>query len=78
DRFAHVDHTLYLPLDLPWIVRRVVARIRPRFVIVMETELWPNLFHALERAAIPIILVNGRLSPRSFTRYRHIRWAMAR
>ncbi|MBF0426781.1 MAG: 3-deoxy-D-manno-octulosonic acid transferase [Magnetococcales bacterium] len=78
DRFAHVDHLIYLPLDLPWIVRRVVASVRPRFVVVMETELWPNLFHALEQASVPIILVNGRISVRSFARYRRMRWAMGR
>ncbi|MBF0152609.1 MAG: 3-deoxy-D-manno-octulosonic acid transferase [Magnetococcales bacterium] len=78
ERFTHVDHLIYLPLDLPWIVRRVVRHMRPRFVIVMETELWPNLFHTLERASIPLIVVNGRLSPQSFARYRRVRWAMGR
>ncbi|MBF0135846.1 MAG: 3-deoxy-D-manno-octulosonic acid transferase [Magnetococcus sp. DMHC-1] len=78
DRLTCVDHLIYLPLDLPGIIERVVPCIRPRFVIIMETELWPNLFHALEKSAIPIILVNGRLSPRSFARYRRMAWAMGR
>jgi 3-deoxy-D-manno-octulosonic-acid transferase len=61
--------TFYLPIDLPWVVNRVVEKIQPRFVVVMETELWPNLFHALEKKNIPVITINGRLSPNSFKNY---------
>ena len=62
--------TFYLPLDLPWIVRRVTRTLRPRCLMVLETELWPNLFQAMAAEGIPVILVNGRLSPRSFRHYR--------
>ncbi|MBF0445015.1 MAG: 3-deoxy-D-manno-octulosonic acid transferase, partial [Magnetococcales bacterium] len=61
--------TFYLPIDLPWIVNRVVDKIQPKFFVVMETELWPNLFHALEKKNIPVITINGRLSPNSFKNY---------
>ncbi|MBF0462347.1 MAG: 3-deoxy-D-manno-octulosonic acid transferase [Magnetococcales bacterium] len=64
-----VAATFYLPIDLPWIVRRVVRHLRPRCLIVLETELWPMLFHVLAEQQIPVILVNGRLSPRSFRHY---------
>lgn len=67
-----------LPVDLPWIVRRVVRRVRPRMCIVQETELWPNLFRALARDRIPVVVVNGRLSPRSWARYRWCRPFMRR
>jgi hypothetical protein len=67
-----------LPVDLPWIVRRVVRRVRPRMFIVQETELWPNLFRALARDRIPVVVVNGRLSPRSWARYRWCRPFMRR
>ncbi len=70
--------TLYLPLDLPWIVNRVVTAMNPRFLVVMETELWPALFRALQRRHIPVLLANGRLSPNSSKNYRKVRWAMAR
>ena len=62
-----------LPVDLPWIVRKMVRRLRPSALIVQETELWPNLFRELGRLRVPIVLVNGRLSPRSFRGYARVR-----
>lgn len=59
----------YAPYDLPWIVARFLARVRPQQVVVMETELWPNLFAALKRRALPLTIANARLSPRSFAGY---------
>src|SRR5262245_57685879 len=67
-----------LPLDLPWLMRRMMRHLRPCALIVQETELWPNLFHAAARQRIPVILVNGRLSPRAFQRYQWIRPLMRR
>jgi 3-deoxy-D-manno-octulosonic-acid transferase len=69
DRVVHA----YAPYDLPGAVARFLRRIQPRRVIVMETELWPNLFHALARRRVPIVIANARLSPRSMGRYRRIR-----
>jgi len=60
-----------LPLDLPWLMRRMIRRLRPRALLVQETELWPNLFRAAARRHVPVVLVNGRLSPRAF---RHYQW----
>ena len=62
-----------LPLDLPWLMRRMVRRLRPRALLVQETELWPNLFRAVARQHVPVVLVNGRLSSRAFRRYQWIR-----
>ena len=56
---------VYLPVDRPGPVRRFLAGTRPRVALILETELWPHLFGALEDRAIPIVLVNGRLSPRT-------------
>ncbi len=56
---------VYLPVDRPGPVRRFLARTRPRAALILETELWPYLFGALDDRAIPIVLVNGRLSPRT-------------
>ncbi len=69
DRVVHA----YAPYDLPGAVNRFLRRVQPRRVIVMETELWPNLFHALARRRVPIVIANARLSPRSMGRYRRIR-----
>jgi 3-deoxy-D-manno-octulosonic-acid transferase len=62
-----------LPLDLPWTVRKIVRYLRPSALIVQETELWPNLFRELGRLQVPVVLVNGRISPRSFRRYARVR-----
>ncbi len=78
ERVRCADHVIYFPLDLPWVVRRVVAQLRPRLFVVMETEIWPNCFRELGRRSIPIVIANGRLSPSSFRGYRRLRWAMRR
>jgi 3-deoxy-D-manno-octulosonic-acid transferase len=62
-----------LPLDLPWLMRRVVRRLRPWALIIEETELWPQLFRAAAQQQVPVVVVNGRLSPRAFARYMRIR-----
>jgi len=68
---ARVIHT-YAPYDLPQIVARFLDRARPRQVVVMETELWPNLFAALKARGIPLTIANARLSPRSFKGYSRV------
>lgn len=65
DRVFHV----YAPLDLPGSVARFYRSLRPRLVIIMETEIWPNLYHAASRAGIPILLANARLSDHSLRAY---------
>ena len=67
-----VIHT-YIPYDLPDAVARFIRRMKPSRVVVMETELWPNLFRALARRKIPIVIANARLSPRSFAGYLRVR-----
>lgn len=63
----------YFPFDWRWIVRRTIKAIHPNAVLVMETELWPNFLRECSAREIPVALVNGRLSPQSFRRYRLIR-----
>jgi len=63
----------YVPYDLPGAVRRFLARVRPVAVIVMETELWPNIFHGCHERSIPLLLVNVRLSARSAAGYHRVR-----
>jgi 3-deoxy-D-manno-octulosonic-acid transferase len=71
-----VLHT-YVPYDLPGAVARFITRMRPQQVVVMETELWPNLFHALARRGVPLTIANARLSPRSFRGYMRFRSSIA-
>lgn len=77
-RFAGLASHRYLPLDFPGASRRVIASIRPAFFVGMETELWPNLLRTLAARGVPAMVANGRLSDRSFRRYRLVRGAMRR
>ncbi len=60
---------LYNPLDLPFAVRRAFDTLRPRALILIESEIWPNLLEATRRRDVPVLLANARLSPRSENRY---------
>lgn len=71
--FGHDVAHVYAPYDLPGAVARFLDRVRPQLAIVMETELWPNLFHACHQDDIPLLLINARLSVRSVTGYRKVR-----
>ncbi|WP_017925978.1 3-deoxy-D-manno-octulosonic acid transferase [Thioalkalivibrio sp. HL-Eb18] len=68
---SDVQHA-YLPLDLPGAVRRFLRRTRPAVALIVETELWPNLYRACEQAGVPLWVVSARLSPRSLKRYRRL------
>lgn len=63
-------HHVYLPYDLHGMVRRFLERMRPALAVVIETELWPNLFVACARAEVPVVIANARLSERSLRGYR--------
>ncbi len=78
DRLAGRVVHRYFPIDLPGPVRRALDAIHPRFFIAMETELWPNLLRALARRGVPSMIANGRISDRSFRRYRLVRFFTAR
>ncbi len=68
---AQVRH-VYLPYDLPGAVRNFLAHFQPRLAVVMETEIWPNLFAQLRARGIPLLIANARLSERSLRGYRPI------
>lgn len=68
----------YFPIDWRWTVRRALKSVRPSLVLIMETELWPNFLRQCRRQATPVAIVNGRLSERSFKRYKLVRPFIAR
>jgi 3-deoxy-D-manno-octulosonic-acid transferase len=72
------DVTLYFPMDVPWVVPRVLRRIRPAAVVLVENEMWPNLIRYARLRGIPTLLINGRISERSFRGYRRIRFITRR
>jgi 3-deoxy-D-manno-octulosonic-acid transferase len=60
---------MYFPLDLSPVVKKVIDRVAPDIVVLTETELWPNFLRGCMKRSIPAVMVNGRISPRSFRRY---------
>jgi 3-deoxy-D-manno-octulosonic-acid transferase len=68
-----VDGVFYFPFDWAFSTRRVLDVLRPRLFVMIETEIWPNLLRECRRRGIKTVLVNGRISYRSFPRYRLIR-----
>jgi 3-deoxy-D-manno-octulosonic-acid transferase len=77
-RLPDVTGRFYLPLDWRWSVERVLARLRPALLLIVETELWPNLLYAAHASGTRVVLVNARLSDRSFRGYRLARPFMRR
>lgn len=69
-------HCIYAPFDLTGIVGRAVDKLRPNVYICLETELWPNIIRRLEKSGVKLLLLNGRISERSFERYRLVRGLM--
>src|SRR3990170_1668682 len=70
NNLQYVDEVFYFPFDLGFIVNRTLRLLKPRLFIMMETELWPNLLRACHRDGVRTMLVNGRISSRSYPRYR--------
>jgi 3-deoxy-D-manno-octulosonic-acid transferase len=68
----------YFPIDWAWVIRRVLNKLQPQAVLIMETELWPNLMRECQRRSIATAIINGRISEKSFGRYRMIRSFMTR
>jgi len=77
DLFGDSVFHVYVPLDLPGSVRRFLDRVQPRLLIIMETEIWPNLYHAASAGNIPILIVNARISEHSIGGYRRLRRLIA-
>ena len=62
----------YIPIDLPGAVSRFLGCLQPRLIIVMETEVWPNLYLQAHRLNIPLLMANARLSERSVSRFQQL------
>jgi 3-deoxy-D-manno-octulosonic-acid transferase len=64
------DAFIYFPLDIPYIVRKMIKLAKPDVFVLVETELWPNFLRVCESLRIKALMVNGRISPRSYRKYR--------
>jgi 3-deoxy-D-manno-octulosonic-acid transferase len=69
-RAKEADAVIYFPFDYPFIVKRAVKKINPKLFITLETELWPNFLRRLKRNGISSVVISGRISNRSYRKYR--------
>jgi len=72
------ENVFRAPLDLPWAVQAFLDALRPRMLVLAESEFWPNLLHCGHEASVAVAVVNARVSDRSLPRYKRFRWLFAR
>lgn len=65
-----IDSLIYFPLDFHWVVNRLVRKLKPKVFVVIEKEIWPNILKVFKKNKVPVMVVNGSISDRSFKRYR--------
>jgi len=72
-QIAEVDCCLFFPYDFSLVVRRVLRQVNPSLIVIVETEIWPNFIRLARDEHIPVVLVNGRISDRSYPRYQWVK-----
>lgn len=72
-RIDMVDLCLFFPFDLSLVIHRVLRQVNPQLIVLVETEIWPNFVRLAHRRGIPVALVNGRISDRSYPRYKRFK-----
>jgi 3-deoxy-D-manno-octulosonic-acid transferase len=75
-RFAGIATVVWFPWDFSWAVQRAMREIQPQLIVLSELELWPNFLRIARQRAIPVAVVNGRLSERSARGYQRWRWLL--
>ncbi len=71
--FGQSLKVFYFPLDLSWVMRRAFSNIRPSICLLMELEVWPNFVQIAKQLNVPVIVINGRISDKSFSKYKKIK-----
>ncbi|MCA9030956.1 MAG: 3-deoxy-D-manno-octulosonic acid transferase [Planctomycetaceae bacterium] len=71
-----IAHVVYFPLDFTWAVRNSIRRLKPDLIVLVELEIWPNFLRSAFQKQIPVCLINGRLSDRSFAGYHRLKWLL--
>jgi 3-deoxy-D-manno-octulosonic-acid transferase len=75
-KMPEVDLVFPFPFDLYWVMKRYLLRLMPCAILVVETEIWPNMLLAAQDLAIPVVFVNARMSEKSYENYRKVSWLM--
>jgi 3-deoxy-D-manno-octulosonic-acid transferase len=70
------DIAIFFPLDYYWTVKKALCLFKPSLILLVETEIWPNFVCVASRKGIPVMMVNGRISDKSFKGYSRLRWLM--
>lgn len=73
---SDVDSIFFFPYDFLWSVRKAIRNVTPSLFFLVESDIWPNFLYEMKRRQIPTILVNGRISPRSFYGYKRLAFFM--
>lgn len=73
DKITSADMILPFPFDLPWVMRRYLRKLAPRALVIVETEIWPNLLREAKKAGVRALFINARLSDKAFRRYQWIK-----
>ncbi len=71
---AEINFFVPFPLDIMWSVRKIARLLDPHLFILVETDFWPNMLHEMKRKKVPCLLVNGRISEKSFGKYQKYRF----
>lgn len=71
--FSESHEVFYFPFDFSWVIRRAFRRIQPAICLLMELEVWPNFVDIAQRLNVPVVVVNGRISDRSFPKYKKVK-----
>lgn len=71
--FGEKFAVFYFPFDFSWVIRRAFRKIRPALCLLMELEVWPNFLETARKLNVPVVVVNGRISDKSFSRYKMIK-----
>ena len=71
--FGQTRAVFYFPFDFSWVTRRAFRRLNPSICLLMELEVWPNFIFTAHERGVPVLVLNGRISDRSFSRYRRIK-----
>lgn len=76
DRLTDIARIIYMPFDIPIFIKKTLDYFQPSLMIIMETELWPNIIKEFKQRGIPVILINGRISEKSFNGYKRLGFFM--
>lgn len=71
--FSESHQVFYFPFDFSWVMHRAFRRIRPAICLLMELEVWPNFVSTARQLHVPVVVVNGRISDKSFPKYKRVR-----